>query len=114
MHITRNNCDVFQAITILKLLQIYLKTCYQQFCTIGPSGDTAWAKGGGAASPTRENAVVVLGCFFFINLLIFYVWVLEGDYMVVYRPRTSVTKGNKFLTSYIDTAICQRHELQWR
>lgn len=43
MHITRNNCDVFQAITILKLLQIYLKSCYQQFCT---SGDTAWMKGG--------------------------------------------------------------------
>lgn len=49
MHITRNNCDVFQAITILKLLQIYLKSCYQQFCT---SGDTAWVKeGGGGCFP---------------------------------------------------------------
>lgn len=56
MHITRNNCDVFQAITILKLLQIYLKSCYQQFCT---SEDTAWIKEGGA-SPTRENALIVL------------------------------------------------------
>lgn len=63
MHITRNNCDVFQAITILKLLQIYLKSCYQQFCT---SGDTAWVKeGGGGTSPTRENALIVLGCCFF-------------------------------------------------
>lgn len=58
MHITRNNCDVFQAITILKLLQIYLKSCYQQFCTRGDTG----------ASPTRENALIFL--FF---LLIFYV-----------------------------------------
>lgn len=66
MHITRNNCEVFQAITILKLLQIYLKSCYQQFCT---SGDTAWVKEGGCASPTRENALIVL--VFFINLLIF-------------------------------------------
>lgn len=68
MHITRNNCDVFQAITILKLLQIYFKSCYQQFCT---SEDTAWVKEGGGASPTRENALIIL--VFFINLLIFYV-----------------------------------------
>lgn len=53
-----------------------------------------------------ENVVIVFGCFFFINLFIFYVWVLEGDYMVVYWLCIFVIKGNKFLMLYIDIVIC--------
>lgn len=45
-------------------------------------------------------------CFFFINLFIFCVWVLEGDYMIVYWLCIFVIKGNKFLMLYIDIVIC--------